>query len=95
MSKQITIQISSEDIAFNIITVTEITPEIVECIGIHLDAILNQKLCHNLRGRITSVNFAMELLEKEITPVARKRFERLKVNIDDLSRMLEDLTVAI
>ena len=92
MTGQKTIHISSEAVNVNVVTEGDITPNLLRCLEKQLNAIVNHNLCHDLRGRITSINMSLHMLERAITPEARPRLQTLKNQIEDLSRIIEHIT---
>jgi len=92
MPKQTTIHISSNDFSGDVVTEKDITQDRFYRIEKQLNAIINENLAHDLRGRITSVNLSLHMLEKVIQPDATPRFQLLKVQIEDLSRIINSIT---
>ncbi len=91
MTKQTTIQIISEQMSIEVLTEKDITLDRLQKIERQLNAIINENLYHDLRGRITSVNLSLHMLEKVILPDAQPRFQLLKMQIEDLSRIINSL----
>jgi hypothetical protein len=91
MAGQKMIHISSDDISVQVVTEKDITPEMMHCIEKLSNSVVNNNLCHNLRGYIATINISLHLLEKITPPDATARFQKLKDQIDDLSRILENI----
>ena len=91
MTKRTTIHISSEEFSADVFTEKDITPDRFQRIEKQMNAIINDNVYHDLRGRITSVNLSLHMLEKVITPDAIPRFQLLKVQVEDLSRIIETM----
>lgn len=92
MTKQTTIHISSNDFSVDVVTEKDITMDRFQRIEKQMNAIINDNLYHDLRGRITSVNLSLHMLEKVIPPDANPRFQLLKAQVEDLSRLINAMT---
>lgn len=91
MSNKVTIQIRSENYSIDVVTESDITEHLIKRIEQNVDAILNRSITHDLRGRITSITMSVSMLEIHVNPEGQKRLQQLKVQVEDLSRLLETL----
>jgi len=91
MKKQTTIHICSDEMSIEVVTEKDITFERLKHIERQLNAIINENLYHDLRGRITSVNLSLHMLEKVILPEAQPRFQLLKLQLEDLTQIIDGL----
>ena len=92
MGKQTTINIISGETSINIVTESDVVRDLLALTEDHVSEAIYKNISHDLRGRITSINMSLYMLEKLITPESRTRFDMLKTQIDDLAHMIEDLT---
>ncbi len=89
MTEPTVIQIVISDFSIDVTTDREITPYIVQRIEKNLNIILNGNVAHDLRGRVSSINISLSMLERSIPPESERRFQMLKLQIEDLSRLIE------
>jgi len=92
MVKQTKIQIINNDINISFTIEADITKESLYRIEKQLDAIITNQLSHRLRGRITSINMSLYMLEQVIPPASYVRFQLLKKQVEDLARIVEDIS---
>ncbi len=91
MSKKVTIQIRSEDLSVDVVTESEVTQHIIQRIEKNIEAIINRSITHDMRGRITSINMSLSMLERHVSPDGQRHVQQLKTQVEDLSRLLEVL----
>jgi len=89
MAKQVRIQIRSDNFDIEVTTESEITQHLIKRIEKNIHTILNRDIAHDMRGRITSINMSLAMLERYVPVEGEQRLQMLKLQVEDLSRMLE------
>lgn len=90
MGKQTTVNILTNDMNINIVSESTLVDDILQVVGKHIHGIYQER-AHDLRGRISSINMSLYMLERSITPESKPRMDLLKVQVNDLTRMIEEL----
>jgi|GEM_PF-3235011 len=91
MTTQVTIHIHEGGFNCDVITDIEITQHMMSRIEKNIQAIINRSITHDMRGRISSINLSMAMLERHVPTEGQQRLQMLKKQVEDLSHIIEDM----